>query len=132
MRDELASLQKQQDSLTIISPAHGMIGSIRHQSGDLIQAGESVVELLDDDRRHLTAYIPSSAVTGLHPGSRVELMFPGRQSRIGLVASIAPHAIPADRGVVASDSQVEVTIEPAGKLWPQLPIGSRVQVKILD
>jgi len=131
-RDELASLETQREALTVVSPAHGIIGTIHHRPGDLVNAGDPIVELLDDERRHLIAYIPSSAATALRPGTRVDLVFPGRQDRIGLVAVIPPHAIPADHGSPVADSQVEVKIEPAGKLWPKLPVGSRVQVQVLQ
>ena len=129
-RDELAGLEKQRDALTVISPAHGIVGTIHHRTGDLVNAGSIIVELLDDERRHLVACIPTSAATKLRSGTKVELMFPGRQNRIGLVAAIPPHAIPADQRVSSADSQVEVKIEPAGKLWPKLPVGSRVQVHV--
>ena len=115
---------------TVISPAHGIVGTIHHRTGDLVNAGSIIVELLDDERRHLVACIPTSAATKLRSGTKVELMFPGRQNRIGLVAAIPPHAIPADQRVSSADSQVEVKIEPAGKLWPKLPVGSRVQVHV--
>ncbi len=129
-REELAGLEKQREALTVISPAHGIIGTIHHRPGDVISAGNPIVELLDDERRHLVACIPTSAATKLRSGTKVELMFPGRQNRIGLVAAIPPHAIPADHKSSSADSQVEVKIEPAGKLWPKLPVGSRVQVHV--
>ncbi len=131
-REELAGFEKQRESLTVISPAHGIVGTIHHRAGDLVGAGEPIVELLDDERRHLIACIPSMAATKLRPGTKVELVFPGRQNRIGLVAAIPPHAIPADHGTPSADSQVEVKVEPAGKLWPKLPVGSRVQVHVLQ
>ena len=129
-REELAGLEKQREALTVISPAHGIIGTIHHRPGDVVSAGNAIVELLDDERRHLVACIPTSAATKLRSGTKVELMFPGRQNRIGLVAAIPPHAIPADHKSSSADSQVEVKIEPAGKLWPKLPVGSRVQVHV--
>ena len=131
-REELAALEKQREALSLISPAHGIVGTIHHRAGDVVRGGDPLVELLDDERRHLIAYIPSAAATKLHPGTRVELMFPGNQRRIGLVSAIPPHAIPADQRAPSADSQVEVKVEPAGKLWPKLPVGSRVQVQVLQ
>jgi len=130
-QDELNLLEQQRETLTVVSPAHGVVGRIDRRPGDLVSAGDSMVELLDDQRRHLVASIPSAAATRLRPGMRVELVFPGDQNRIGLVAAIPPHAVPADL-VSTGDSLVEVKVEPAGKLWPQLPIGSRVQVRVLQ
>ena len=131
-REELAALEKQREALTVISPAHGIVGTIHHRPGALVSAGDAIVELLDDERRHLIACIPTSAATKLRSGTKVELVFPGRQNRIGLVAAIPPHAIPADQRSPSADSQVEVKIEPAGKLWPKLPVGSRVLVHVLQ
>eukprot|EP00456_Euglypha_rotunda_P072178 TRINITY_DN651_c0_g1_i4.p1 TRINITY_DN651_c0_g1~~TRINITY_DN651_c0_g1_i4.p1 ORF type:complete len:381 (-),score=107.73 TRINITY_DN651_c0_g1_i4:880-2022(-) len=131
-RDELAGFEKQRDSLTVVSSSHGIVGTIHHGIGDQVGAGDPLVELLDDERRHLVACIPSRAATKLRPGTRVDLIFPGREPRIGLVAAIPPHAIPADQSRPTDDSQVEVKVEPAGKLWPKLPVGSRVQVQVLQ
>lgn len=131
-REELAALEKQRDALSLISPAHGVVGTIHHRAGDVVRGGDPLVELLDDERRHLIACIPSAAATKLHPGTRVELMFPGNERRIGLVSAIPPHAIPADQRAPSADSQVEIKVEPDGKLWPKLPVGSRVQVHVLQ
>jgi multidrug resistance efflux pump len=131
-REQLAGLEKQREALTVVSGAHGIVGAIHHQPGDLLKAGDPVIELLDDDRLHLIACIPSSAATRLHEGTQVKLVFPGKQSRIGLVAAIPPHTIPADPTRPQDDSHVEVKVEPAGKLWPKLPVGSRVQVQVLQ
>lgn len=131
-KEELATLEHQRDALTVISPAHGIVGTIHHHAGDLVTAGNPIVELLDDERRHLVACIPSSAATHLRKGTKVELVFPGRQHRIGLVSAIPPHATPADQTTPSADSRVEVKVEPAGKLWPKLPVGSRVQVHVLQ
>ncbi len=131
-REQLAEFEKQRESLTVVSSSHGIVGTIHHGPGDQVAAGDPLIELLDDERRHLVACIPSRAATKLRPGTRVDLIFPGREPRIGLVAAIPPHAIPADQSRPADDSQVEVKVEPAGKLWPKLPVGSRVQVQVLQ
>jgi multidrug resistance efflux pump len=129
-RDELKALEQQRASLTVLSPAHGIVGTICREPGDIVQPGDVILELIDDARRHLVAYIPSADATRLKPGTKVNLVFPAAQQRIGLVAAIPPHAIPAEASARNQDSQVAVRIEPAGKLWPKLPVGSRVQVQV--
>ena len=129
-REELSSLEQQRESLTIVSTSHGVIGAVHHETGDLVEPGEMVVELFDDDRRHLTASIPSSEVARLLPGTKLTLIFPAGHTRIGLVAAIPPHAMVGDTGEPTADSQVAVRIEPAGKLWPKIPIGSRIKVQV--
>lgn len=132
VREELAALEQQCESLTISSPAHGVVGAVHRQPGDLVQPGDTVLELFDDDRRYLIASIPSSAVARLRPGTKLNLIFPAKQKRIGLVATIPPQAMSEDETELAEDSQVAVKIEPAGKLWPKVPVGSRVKVQVLQ
>ncbi len=129
VKDELSSLEQQCDSLTRTCPSHGVVGAVHRESGSLVGAGDAVVELFDDDRRHLIASIPSSAVAKLKPGTKLTLIFPARSKRIGLVATIPPQAMRLE-GEQDEDSQVAVKIEPAGKLWPKVPIGSRVKVQV--
>lgn len=129
VREELSSLEQQRESLTIVSTSHGVVGAVHREAGDLVEPGETIVELFDDDRRHLTASIPSSEVARLLPGTKLTLIFPAGYKRIGLVAAIPPQAM-GDRGEPADDSQVAVRIEPAGKLWPKIPIGSRIKVQV--
>ncbi len=129
VKDELDSLEQQCDSLTMTCPSHGVVGAVHCEPGSLVTPGDGVVELFDDDRRHLIASIPSSAVAKLKPGMKLTLIFPARAKRIGLVATIPPQAMRMT-GEPDEDSQVAIKIEPAGKLWPKVPIGSRVKVQV--
>lgn len=129
-REELSSLEQQRDSLTIVSPSHGVVGAVHREPGDLVEPGDSIIELFDDDRRHLTASIPSSEVAWLRPGTKLTLIFPAGYKRIGLVAEIPPQAISEHNTEPSGDSRVAVRIEPAGKLWPKIPIGSRIKVQV--
>ncbi len=130
VREELSSLEQQRDSLTIVSPSHGVIGAVHREAGDLVEPGSTILELFDDDRRHLTVLIPSSAVARLLPGTKLTLIFPAGYKRIGLVAAIPPLASSESGSERSNDSQVAVRIEPAGKLWPKIPIGSRIKVQV--
>lgn len=129
-REELASYDKQRESLTVYSPSHGTIGGVHRETDDLVKPGDIIVELFDDDRHYLTASIPSSIVAKLEVGSKVKLVFPAGHRRIGLVAAIPPRAMPERAGDSSNDSLVAVKIEPAGRLWPKIPIGSRVRVQV--
>lgn len=130
VREELSSLEQQVGSLTIVSPSHGVVGAVHREAGDLVEPGDSILELFDDDRRHLTASIPSTAVARLKPGTKLTLIFPAGYKRIGLVAEIPPQAMAGDDTGNSGDSKVAVRIEPAGKLWPKIPIGSRINVQV--
>ena len=130
VREELNSLEQQRDSLTIVSPSHGVVGAIHHEAGDLVEPGNTIIELFDDDRRHLTALIPSAEMARLPPGTKLTLIFPAGYKRIGLVAAIPPQAMSESGSPLSADSQVAMRIEPAGKLWPKIPIGSRIKVQV--
>ena len=128
-REELKTLEGQCDSLKITSPSYAIVGVPQRHAGDIVQAGETIVELLDPERRFLIAEVPSSAGAEFPTGSRVTLMFPGNEVRDGIVRELPPQTDqPTGR---TQESFLEVRIEPAGRLWPNVPIGSRVNVTVL-
>lgn len=123
---ELESLQQEQSDLTITSPACGLVGVWNRQPGDRVAAGELVVELLDDAQMSLTVAVPSALVNCFVTGDVVNLKFPGNQLRRGKVGEIPPQV--SIIGSESSDSTLRLQVFPIGQLWPQLPIGSRVDV----
>jgi multidrug resistance efflux pump len=122
---ELASLDSQLKELTITSPTYGTVGEIRFQPGDRVPNGNPLIEILDDIQPHVIAQFPSAEASQLRHGSKVTLIFPSRGTRIGIVTEIPPQTTSVAGG---SESFVAVKIEPAGKLWPKLAIGSNVKV----
>ncbi len=124
---ERATVEAQLAELTIHSPVHGVVGVWRHQPGELVSAGALVVELLDEAQRSLTARIPSQDISVITPGRELTLHFPGDQRRRGRIAPLPPQATSNDG---ASEGLLPVRIEPMGKLWPELPVGSRVVVEL--
>lgn len=125
IKQQLLVLEGEIKELAITSPTYGTIGEVKLQSGDRVSAGGMLVEILDNDQRHVVAQIPSSAASKLKTGSTVTLVFPPEQRRIGIIASIPPQATAA---TAAAESCLAVKIEPAGKLWPKFAIGSSVKV----
>ena len=122
---ELAALEGQFEDLTMASPTYGTVGEFRFQAGDRVSAGGTLIEILDDMQPHIVAQIPAGLASKVHHGSRVTLDFPMHEQRMGIVASISPQTTSiAD----SHESYVAVKIEPAGKLWPRLAIGSSVKV----
>lgn len=113
-------------ALTVTSPSYGVLGIFRKQPGERIAAGETLVQILDDDRRSIDVEVPSWAAVSFAPGRTVRLEFPSRAERTGVIADIPPQtAAPTDAD---GDAPVKLTISPVGKTWPQIPIGSRVLV----
>ncbi len=123
---ELSALEQQRAALTIWSTGHGTVGLWHKQPGDRVAAGDVVVELLDEAQLSLVAQVSSDAVGRIAPGQKLTLVFPGKACRDGIVGAIPPQASAAGSATV--DAQLPLQIRPSGKLWPKLPIGSRVQV----
>ena len=130
-RAELARLQARATQLTIPSTAVGTVGVFRLRPGDNVEPGDAIVEILDDAQRRVVVEVPSDQITGFRIASRVDLSFPGDQALTGRVISIAPQAEPrrADR---ADDAVITVRIEQTGKVWPAVPIGSKVGVRLSE
>ena len=124
-RLELASLDSQLKELTITSPTYGIVGDVRIQPGDRVPNGDALIEILDDIQPHVVAQFPSAEASRLRHGSKVNLIFPSHGQRIGIITEIPPQTTSV---AGASESFVGVKIEPAGKLWPKLAIGSNVKV----
>lgn len=125
--DELKALQDQEQALTIRSPGFGTVGRLTAQPGDLLSAGQCVVELLDDQQRFLLANVPSASIERFRVGDKVALWFSQRQPFEGTIVDIPPQAQEANGN---TDATIPVRIAPSGKLWPKLPIGSRVSIEI--
>lgn len=124
---ELQQLEDQARALSVSSPGYGTVGTLTWQVGDRLAAGQTVVELIDDDQRFLHALVPSQHLPRFVRGVRVRLHFPRQQLREGLIAEVPPQAseVPG-----SADALTVVRITPCGKLWPKLPVGARVEVEV--
>lgn len=130
-RKELATLEANREQLTVKSTAVGNVGVFQRRVGDLIRQGDPLVELLDDSKRYIRVEVPSARITEFVPGKTIVLQFPGKVTREGRVTKVAPQA-ERRKQLYGEDSIVEVEVEQAGRLWPAVPIGSRVQVVSTD
>jgi multidrug resistance efflux pump len=129
-RAELERLEARRAELIVKSTAVGTVGVFRARPGDHLQPGQPIVEILDAARRWVVASVPSSAVSAFTPQRTVTLTFPGGLIRAGHVVSIAPQA---DRpGTDEHDPQVAVRIEESGAAWPNVPLGSRIDVQLAE
>ncbi|MFV0446164.1 MAG: HlyD family secretion protein [Planctomycetaceae bacterium] len=125
-QQQLKRLEERQTQLSVVSPAVGQVGVYRSRPGDVLQPGDPIVELLDDSQRYLVAEVPSTRITEFKVGRTVSLIFPGNELRQGRVSRVAPQAGPRSADDPLSDPLVQVDIEPAGRLWPTVPIGTRI------
>lgn len=124
-KKELLALESQIKDLTLTSPTYGTVGEVKLQPGDRVTLGERLTEILDDQQPHIIANIPSSAAAQVHLGSKITILFPSDQQRLGIVTSIPLQTVSVPG---YPESILAVKIEPAGKLWPRLAIGSNVKV----
>ncbi len=130
-KDILNQLQQRKQTSTLYTPAYGTIGVFRKKVGDRITVGEPIVELLDRDRPYLVVLVPSRLITRFEAGDDVQLMFPGSKHRRGCVQSVPPQTSSDSRHIgtsVAGEAVVEVRVDPVGKLWPTIPIGSAIDI----
>ena len=92
---------------------------------DSMPAGEVMLKILHTDRRFVVVYVPTRRVTELQQGNEVGLTFPGGELYEGRVTDLP---MLADVVTPGGESLVAVRLEPAGRLWPQVPIGSQIDV----
>ncbi len=126
-RAELQKFEGRTEELSVRASAYGTVGTFRRGAGETAAAGETLVELLDDDRRYISVRVPSRSLPDFPLGSEVKVVFPGDEERTGVIKSIAPQALAVE--TPEGESLAELIIEPSGMLWPQkLIVGSSVTV----
>ena len=125
VRKELTSLETAQDRLTVRSTAVATVGLFRAKPGDRLEAGDPIVDLLDDAQRYLIVEVPSGKTQMFPVNRELKLRFPGDVMRRGRVVRMAPQA--ERRGI--NDVIVFVHVEQTGDVWPHIPIGSEVAVE---
>jgi multidrug resistance efflux pump len=129
-RAALATLEKQKKELTLVAETAGMIGVFHKDVGDRVTAHEPIVQLLDEEQPYLMLQVPSPRISDFAPGTVVELRFPGGEKGKGRVETIPPQTsdLPADHGAKA-ETMITAHIDPVGRLWPNIPFGSVVEVR---
>jgi multidrug resistance efflux pump len=121
----LESLTKVSRDVNVTSPVYGTVGQVRYREGDDMQAGEVLLRILHTDRRYVTAFLPTRRVHEMRPGQEVELRFPGNEEFRGQVVDVP---MVADVTSETGDTLAAVRIEQAGRLWPNVPVGSQIDV----
>lgn len=130
-REELDQMEAEQNELTVTSPAIGTVGMFKVQRGDHLTPGTPIVELLDGSQRHLVVNVPSQEITSFETERALKLIFPGKLEREGRVVRIAPQATrSSQQDSSQADTTVLVYVEQKGRLWPDVPIGSQVRVRM--
>lgn len=127
----LARLEERSAELVVASTAIGTVGVFRARPGDRLQPGDPIVEILDDARRWVVVLVPSGSIPEFTPERKLLLTFPGRRQRTGRVVAVAPQTQRAGSEDML-DPLVMVRVEQTGALWPDAPLGSRVDVQLAE
>ena len=122
---QLESMKTVSREVNVKSPVYGTVGQVRYREGDDMQAGEVMLRILHTDRRYITAYLPTRRVHELRPGQEVELQFPGNEEFRGQVVDIP---MVADLTGQSGETLAAIRIEQVGRLWPNVPVGSQIDV----
>lgn len=124
--EQLEALNKQKAAMSVTSPGHGIVGSYSKHVADPVGVGEALVTIHDRERPFVEVDVPSREVIKLQIGQTLHLDFAG-EDHIGRVEFICPQAHNRNGD---ADSWITVRVRPAGKLWPEVPIGSAVAVRL--
>lgn len=128
----LEDLNQQAKSLTLSSHAHGVVGVIGYQVGDLVAERDVVLEVFDEDQPYLIMQVPTSELSRFEPGTPVEVRFPRGEVRQGEVTEIPPQAIPLPgprEALPESAGLIRVLVGPRGQVWPKAPFGSKLEIR---
>ena len=125
VKSELKQLESQRDALLIKTGGYGMVGIFEKEVGDPVKKGTSIVELFDKEHPFLVVEVPSRNISLFNIGTEVKIAFSGNIKGKGIVQKISEQAIQKS-GVQAS--VILVTVEPTGRLWPELPMGTTVDI----
>jgi len=123
---QLETMKSVSREVKVQAPVFGVVGQIHYRVGDDLPEGEVMLRILHNDRRYIIVPLPTRRVHEMQPGRAVQLVFPGNQHYEGKIADIP---LLADTTTTQPcDSLATVRIEPTGRLWPTVPIGSQVDV----
>jgi multidrug resistance efflux pump len=121
----LETMKSVSREIHVNAPVYGVVGQVRYRQGDDLPNGEIMVRILHTDRRYIMVHLPTRRVTEMQAGHEVELMFPGNQEFRGQIVDVP---MLADTTGSSGDTLAAVRIEPVGRLWPMIPVGSQVDV----
>jgi HlyD family secretion protein len=128
-RAELERIESQAEEIPATASGYGTVGNLRGRVGDRLNAGDTLVELLDDDRRFISVKVPAEQLHLFSVGSQLDIVFPNGMKGTGTIGAISPEAVTND--LAGGQSLVELRIEPSGKLWPaDLVVGTPVTLRM--
>jgi len=125
LQKELQQLENQRKNSTIVATSDGIILKLNlRNSGQVVRAGESITEIVPDDRNSLVikALIPSSEINKIAVGQKAQLRvdacpYPDYGTAKGVVKTISPDAITplskdTNTAISPGANYFEATIQP--------------------
>lgn len=129
LEQELADLELEHKTLTLVAEVHGTVGLLQAQTGDLVPARGQIVSLMDEDQPYLVVKVPSDRLVDYAPGTPLRILFPGRIERQGKVEAVPPQAETEAKNSPSAPTQIAVVVAPTGAAWPKIPFGASVEVQ---
>jgi multidrug resistance efflux pump len=127
VKSELKQLETQREDLQLKAGQYGTVGILEKEVGDSLQKGAPIVELFDKEHPFLVIEVPSRKISLFEEGTEVKILFSGDLKGKGIVKKISEQAI---RKSGLNESVILVYVEPAGPLWPDLPMGTTVDITL--
>lgn len=123
----LTRMQELSRETAVLCPGYGTIGRVRYRVGDRMAKGEVMLKIQHTDRRYLLVHAPADQLAELQPGLNVRVHFAEHDECQGVVANLPGVA---DKSVSNGRALTTVRIEPTGRCWPDVPIGSMAKVLV--
>lgn len=140
LRNDLAAVEgrlkeasEAETGTAVVSPAHGRVGVYRRRPGEVVAAGETLVQVFDTERTFVLLTVGLSEAARLVPGTRVGVEFEGvptRKPLSGTVVEVTSEAeVEAEAATTPGTLSARVRIAPAGRLWPVISPGTTALVR---
>ncbi|MFQ5731516.1 MAG: HlyD family secretion protein [Planctomycetaceae bacterium] len=118
-KERLRELETTPAQQELQADAYGRV-RLLSKPGSHVMAGDVLARIVDDERRFLSVSVPAEKLARFQSGSAVQLRFPGDEQRRGRVAAL--------RTAKKDGAPPTIIVQPTGRLWPRIPVGSAVQV----
>lgn len=128
---EARALEDEAGARVLEAPGWGRLDEVEVVDGDPIVRGDVLAVVVDRARLHVAVPVPSRSLDRFPAETPVTLEFPGGERRKGVVLEAAPE--PVVRRTEADDPTAEswflIRVAPTGKLWPEVPLGTTIDVR---
>ena len=127
-RTQLTDARNSDSTLTVTASHFGMAGLVRVKESDVVEQDQTLLQIFDRGQESVRVLLPSRLMSDITVGQDVTLTFPGDELRTGRIDVIPPQV--TESRANEREATIAVTIRPAGRTWPTLPIGTTVNVSL--